>query len=301
MVYSSKVFVNEVSPRDGFQMESSWIETDAKVRYVDNLSALGFTKIEVSSFVSPSAVPQMRDADEVFKRIVRSPGITYAALVANVRGADRAIRANVDEINFVMSVSETHNNANVGMPCKSSLKKLQEVSRALEGTKVGLNASAAIAFDCPFEGPQPLEKVLAVVAALVSAGAGSITLADTIGTADPVRVENMVVEFFAAFPDVPLTMHFHDTRGLAMANVLCAYQKGVVRFDGSLGGIGGCPFAPGASGNICTEDMVYMFRSMNVPLTVDLSGMLSVVGQLGSLIGHELPSHLAKVKGSRLP
>lgn len=289
-----KVSINEVSPRDGFQNEAVWIETGRKVEFVNALSRAGFAKIEVSSFVSPNAIPQLRDAGDLFRRILRSPGITYVALVPNVRGVADALTAAADEVNFVASVSEAHNQANMRMTCARSIALLKEIGRELSSMSVRLHATAATAFACPFEGEQPVEKTIVQVARYIEAGARSITLADTIGTANPWQVARLVEAFLREFGSVPLTLHFHDTRGMALANVLRALDLGVRSFDGAAGGIGGCPFAPGATGNVCTEEMVHMLVATDFDTGIDFERLMHAASLLPDLIGHEVPSRILR-------
>jgi hydroxymethylglutaryl-CoA lyase len=294
MATSQRVFIQEVAPRDGLQIEPNWVATDDKVALIDGLSRAGLSKIEVSSFVSPKAVPHLRDADEVFRRIVREPGVIYVALVPNLKGALRAIAAKADEINFVMSASETHNLANMRMSCEQSLTALGEIAAAVRDTPVALNAAVATAFGCPFEGPQAPEKVFGYVERYLSAGARSITLADTTGMANPRQVAKMVERFIARFGDTELTLHFHNTRGMGLANICAAFDSGAVRFDASLGGLGGCPFAPGATGNVCTEDVVHMFDQMGLSSSANLTALLALSKGLSRLLGHDVPGQVVK-------
>lgn len=291
---STRVFIQEVSPRDGFQIEPQWIETSDKIAFVNALSGTGVAKIEVSSFVSLRAVPHLRDAEEVFRKIERNPNVIYVALVPNARGAERALAANVDEINFVMSASETHNRANMGMSCEQSLAAWHEIAEITRGVNVRKNASVATAFGCPFEGRIPFERVLDIIERHVNLGVTGITLADTTGMANPRQVAETVERFTSLFGGLPLTLHFHNTRGMGLANILAAYECGAVRFDAALGGLGGCPFAPGATGNVCSEDVVHMFDEMQVKTGVDLSFLLTIARRLPTLVGHDVPGQVAK-------
>jgi hydroxymethylglutaryl-CoA lyase len=288
------IIFQEVAPRDGLQIEPSWVSTDEKVALIDALSTMGFSRIEATSFVSSRAVPALRDADEVFARIKRNPGIVYVGLVANVRGAERAIAAGVDEINFVVSASETHNMANVRMRSAQSLAAFAGVAERADCAGVSLNGSIATSFGCPFEGQVAEERVLAIVDALRQCGADGVTLADTTGMANPVQVRRFVTEVLSRVPAGALTLHFHNTRGLGLANVLAAREAGAVRFDAALGGLGGCPFAPGASGNICTEDAVNMAEEMGISTGIDLLSLITLSRTLPALLGHDLPGQLMK-------
>jgi hydroxymethylglutaryl-CoA lyase len=291
---SRRVLIQEVAPRDGFQIEPRWIDTDRKVAFIDAVSDTGMQKIEVSAFVSPKAVPSLRDAAEVFGRIRRRPGMVYGALVPNLRGAEHAIAAGADEINLVISVSETHNRANIGMPTAKSLGAVGAIVAAARQKAVRTNVSFATSFGCPFEGGQPLDRVLGFVEQCLAAGADSISLADTTGMADPRQVSQTVEAFVARFAAVPLTLHFHNTRGMGLANILAAYASGATRFDAALGGLGGCPFAPGASGNVCTEDVVHMFGQMGVETGIDLAALLAVARTVPDMVGHDVPGQLIK-------
>lgn len=288
------LLIQEVATRDGFQIEPRFVETADKIALIDALSAAGFSRIEVSSFVSPKAVPALRDAAEVFAGIARRPGTVYVALVPNPKGAERALAAGVDEINLVASVSETHNRANMGMSPAASLEGFARTMETVRGTGVFTNATVATAFGCPFEGPQPLAKVMAQVERYRALGIRGITLADTTGMANPRQVEGLVATALAVVPAEDLTLHFHNTRGLGLANVLAAYGTGARRFDAALGGLGGCPFAPGATGNICTEDLASMAHEMGLATGLDLDALIRLSRDLPRLVGHEVPGQVAK-------
>lgn len=288
------LFVQEVAPRDGLQIEPVWVPTDEKVALIDALSGAGFTRIEAGSFVSPKAIPALRDGDEVFQRMRREPGVIYVALVPNLKGAQRAMLAGADELNLVMSASESHNRANMRMDCAQSLAAFGEIVAAVRGRPVGLNGSVATAFGCPFEGQVDEDRVLALVDQYLEMGITGITLADTTGMASPRQVARIVRRVRARIPSSALTLHFHNTRGLGLANVVAAYEAGARRFDASLGGLGGCPFAPGASGNICTEDLVHMCEEMGIPTGIDLPMLIKLSRGLPALLGHEMPGQVAK-------
>jgi hydroxymethylglutaryl-CoA lyase len=283
-----------VAPRDGLQIEPVWVPTDEKVALIDALSGAGFTRIEAGSFVSPKAIPALRDGDEVFLRMRREPGVIYVALVPNLKGAQRAMLAGADELNLVMSASQSHNRANMRMDCAQSLAAFGEIVAAVRGRPVSLNGSVATAFGCPFEGKVDEDRVLALVDQYLEMGITGITLADTTGMANPRQVARIVRRVRARIPSSALTLHFHNTRGLGLANVVAAYEAGARRFDASLGGLGGCPFAPGASGNICTEDLVNMCEEMGIPTGIDLPLLLGLSRGLPALLGHEMPGQVAK-------
>jgi hydroxymethylglutaryl-CoA lyase len=288
------LYVQEVAPRDGLQIEPVWVPTDEKVALIDALSGAGFTRIEAGSFVSPKAIPALRDGDEVFLRMRREPGVIYVALVPNLKGAQRAMLAGADELNLVMSASQSHNRANMRMDCAQSLAAFGEIVAAVRGRPVSLNGSVATAFGCPFEGKVDEDRVLALVDQYLEMGITGITLADTTGMANPRQVARIVRRVRARIPSSALTLHFHNTRGLGLANVVAAYEAGARRFDASLGGLGGCPFAPGASGNICTEDLVNMCEEMGIPTGIDLPLLLGLSRGLPALLGHEMPGQVAK-------
>jgi hydroxymethylglutaryl-CoA lyase len=284
---SNKVDIFEVVARDGLQNEARFVETADKIALIDKLSLSGVAKIEVTAFVSPKAVPNMRDAAEVMAGITRNAAVIYSALVPNLRGAEAAIASAAQEVNLVFSASESHNKANVRMTCEESLTALNAIVAACTSAHMPANVSIATSFGCPFEGMIPAARVLGFVEHCVKMGVSSVTLADTTGMANPAQVEALIGDVLARFPDMPLTLHFHDTRGMGLANVFAAYRAGARRFDAALGGIGGCPFAPGATGNICTEDTVHMFEQMGVETGVNLPKLLEIAKTLPALVGHD--------------
>ena len=289
----TRIFFNEVATRDGFQIEPQFIPTDSKVALVDALSDCGYAKIEVTSFTSPKAIPMLRDADEVMGRIRRVPGVEYTVLVPNLRGAERALEAKADELNLVMSTSETHNLANLRMPMAKSFAALSEViSRVNRQTPI--NVSLSCSFGCPMEGDVPQANVLGWVERFADLGVRGVTICDTTGMAHPAQVNRMVEALQQRFAQLQLTLHFHNTRGMGLANVLAAVQGGITRFDGSLGGLGGCPFAPGASGNICSEDAIHMLDAMGYDTGIDLTKLLAVARRMPDIVGHDVPGQLAK-------
>lgn len=291
---SRRVHINEVAVRDGFQSESAFVPTEDKISLIDRLSATGLAKIEVTSFVSPKAIPNLRDAKEVMQGILRARGVTYAALVPNARGAERALECAVDEVNLVMSASESHNLANMRMTHEMSLAQFREIVRLVDTTGTRVNGCIATAFGCPFEGEQSTYKVMDTVSRYLDLGMHGITLADTTGMASPRQVEELSRVFTARYPAVPLTLHFHNTRGMGLANVLAALRAGAASFDASLGGIGGCPFAPGATGNICTEDLVHMLETCGIDTGVDLDRLLGIARDLPLIVGHEVPGQVIR-------
>ncbi len=289
-----RVYLHDVVARDGFQSLDRFVPTDEKVALIDELSACGLAKIEVTSFVSPKAIPNLADADEVMRRIRRVPGNEYVVLVPNVRGLERAMPHQPDEVNFVMSASRTHNLMNLRMTQEQSFAALREIVRLCAGTPVRVQVSLSTTFGCPVEGPVDREQVFEWVRRFVDAGVGGITLADTTGMANPTQVEEMTERYFAAAAQTDLTLHFHNTRGVGLANVCAGVRAGANRFDASLGGLGGCPYAPGASGNICTEDTAHMLREMGLETGVDLRGLVAASRRLSAITAQATPGQVAK-------
>ncbi len=284
-----RVTICEVGTRDGFQIEPDFIATEQKVEVVDLLSAAGLPRIEVTSFVHPKAVPQLRDAEEVMARITRRPGTRYAALVPNEKGAVRAIDAGVDAIHTVLSASESHNLANVNMTIAESLDRLGSVLQVAARAKTPVGCGISTSFGCPFEGDVPLGQLERVVGRLVEMGARAVGLADTTGMANPRHVSRVLEHLVPRFPGVDWTLHTHDTRAMAIPNILAAMEHGVTNFDASIGGLGGCPFAPGASGNVCSEDLVHCLHAMGVQTGIDFDRLLAVSRRVQEIVGRALP------------
>ena len=289
-----RVTICEVGTRDGFQIEPDFIATDVKVEVVDLLSAAGLPRIEVTSFVHPKAVPQLRDAETVMARITRRPGTRYAALVPNDKGAVRAVDAGVDAIHTVLSASESHNLANVNMTIAESVEKLRAVMQVARRANVHVGCGISTSFGCPFEGDVPLTQLESVVRRLVDIGARAIGLADTTGMANPRQVSRVLEHLMPRFAGVEWTLHTHDTRAMAIPNILAAMECGVTNFDASIGGLGGCPFAPGASGNVCTEDLVHCLHAMGVQTGIDLDRLLGVSRRVQEIVGRVLPGQIVK-------
>jgi hydroxymethylglutaryl-CoA lyase len=290
---ADRIFFNEVVTRDGFQNEPTFVETADKVALIDALSDCGYAKIEVTAFVSPKAIPMLRDADEVMARIQRREGVVYTVLVPNMRGAERAIEARADELNLVMSVSQTHNLANLRMPRERSFEVLRDVVRQVNGA-VPINVSLSTAFGCPMEGPVAPEEVLDWAQRFAGIGVQGLTLCDTTGMAHPNQVRALADAALASLGHLELTFHFHNTRGMGLANLLAAVQAGIDRFDGSLGGLGGCPYAPGATGNICSEDALHMLQAMGLQTGVDLERLLVLARALPHIVGRPVPGQVAQ-------
>ncbi|MEJ8851771.1 hydroxymethylglutaryl-CoA lyase [Variovorax rhizosphaerae] len=296
---NQRLYINEVATRDGFQMESHFIPTDDKIALIDQLSTLGYAKIEVTSFTSPKAIPALRDGEEVMARIKRKPGVVYTALVPNLRGAERALDVNIDEFNIVMSTSETHNLSNLRMTREQSFAQLAEVIGLARGANVPVNVSLSCVFGCPMEGEVPQQTVLGWIDRFAALGVKGITLCDTTGMAYPTQVQSICSAAMARHPRLDFTAHFHNTRAMGLVNSVAAVEAGIRRFDMSLGGIGGCPYAPGATGNVATEDVVHMLQCMGYDTGMDLDGLISAAAQVAHLVQHELPSQLPRA-GHRL-
>lgn len=295
-----RIFMQEVGTRDGLQVEQAFVPTAEKIALVDLLSQAGMAKIEVTALVSPKAIPALRDAEIVLREIERHPGVVYSALVPNVRGAERAIDARADELNLVMSASESHNLANLRMTREQSFAALSEVGVLARQAGVAVNVSLSCTFGCPMEGDVPVATVLDWCARFIEGmGARGVTLCDTTGMAYPGQVAALTTAFRARWPDTELTLHFHDTRGMGLVNVMAAIGAGADRFDASLGGIGGCPYAPGATGNVCSEEIVHALELMGYRTGVDLALLVDAARRLPALIGHDIPSQIVKA-GRRL-
>lgn len=289
----NRIYFNEVATRDGFQIEPNFIPTDQKVDLIDALSQCGYAKVEVTSFTSPKAIPMLKDAEEVMSRIQRNPKVEYSVLVPNLRGAQRALDSKADELNLVMSTSETHNRSNLRMGREESFSALREVIEFING-RIPINVSLSTAFGCPMEGDVPQDVVIDYVSRFDNLGVRGVTICDTTGMAQPVQVTKMIDALHKQFKHLQLTMHFHNTRGMGLANILASVQSGITRFDGSLGGLGGCPYAPGASGNVCSEDSIHMVDAMGYDTGIDVDALLAIAKRLPQIVGHDVPGQVAK-------
>ncbi len=287
------ISLREVGPRDGLQNEDP-VPTEAKIELVDALSRTGVRRIEAVSFVHPRAIPQMADADQVWGSIARDPSIRYSALVPNLRGAVRALDNGCLEIETVVSASDTHNRANVNRSTAESLDEIAQVIAAAHDRGAVCHVTVSTAWGCPYEGEVPVARVLEVAKRAVADGADGLSYGDTTGMATPTRVTELVGETRMALPDTPLNLHFHNTRGTALANVYAALLLGVADFDASVGGLGGCPYAPGASGNVASEDLVHMVEDMGVATGVDLEALIEVARAAERMVGRQLPSQVLR-------
>ena len=293
-----RVAVTEVGTRDGFQSEAAFIPTADKAGVIDALIGAGVTHVEATSFVSPRAVPQLADAHEVLARVARRADAHLSALVPNPRGAERALGAGVDEMVSFVSASETHNRANLNAPIADSLANVAQVAAIARG-HVPLRGAIACAFGCPFEGEVPVDAALRVVDAYAALGIDRLTLGDTTGMATPPTVARLVQAIGGRFPQMRVALHFHNTRGIGLANVMVGLDLGIREFESSIGGLGGCPFAPGATGNVCTEDLVYLLEESGFDTGVDLDALIAVAQRVEAIVGRTLPGQVMKA-GPRL-
>jgi hydroxymethylglutaryl-CoA lyase len=290
--WPARVEIREVGPRDGLQNEAP-VEIAERIRLIDALSRTGLRRIEAAAFVSPTAIPPMAGSEQVMAGIERRPGVVYSALVPNAKGAERAIAAQADELELVVSASETHNQKNVRRSVAESLVGAFEVVELAHAANLEAEAIVSTSFGCPYEGDVAPERVAQLAGHLIDAGADRLSFGDTTGMATPRRVNDLLDALERAGIGADrVGLHFHDTRGTALANVLTALERGVVRFDASVGGLGGCPYAPGASGNAVTEDLVHMCHDMGIETGIDLEALLGCAQLASEIVGRELPSAL---------
>ncbi|MCM3768765.1 hydroxymethylglutaryl-CoA lyase [Neobacillus niacini] len=296
MSLPDKVEIIEVGPRDGIQNESNFIPTEKKIELINALSKTGIKRMEAVSFVHPTYVPQMKDAKEVLNGIEKKPSVQYMALIPNEKGYDRAIESGVDSLSLVVGASDSFNLKNVKMSREQSMAKLGTVIEKAKAHDIFIRYSIATAFWCPFEGKVDADLVLKMVEEAELLGADEIVLADTIGRANPKQVFELFQTAISLKTKASISAHFHDTYGMALANVMAALEAGVTRFDASIGGLGGCPFAPGAAGNAATEDLVFMLHEMGIDTGIDLGQLLACIELLKPLTNRGLTGHLHKVK-----
>ena len=291
----AQVSVYEVGPRDGLQNEKQILPTDRKLELIEGVVDAGISRVEITSFVNPRWVPAMADHLEVASRIKRKPGVRYSALVPNMRGLDGASRAGMDEVAVFMAASETHNRKNINRSTADALSTYRTVVGEAKSRGMKVRGYVSCVYGCPYEGSVALENVVEVATALTEMGIYELSLGDTIGVGTPRQVEYILIGLLKAGIALDnLAVHFHDTRGTALANITVALQHGVRTIDSAIGGLGGCPYAPGASGNVATEDVVYMLQGMGVETGVDLDRLVSISARLGGQLARELPSKYLK-------
>lgn len=297
LLWPQKVLVREVGPRDGLQNLSTFIPTAKKIELVRTLAKAGVTAIEATSLVNPKAVPQMADAEQVLAGLEdMSPGVKFSALVGNVRGMERAVASGVPEVMVVVSASEAHNRANLNMSVKQSLSGLLEICTRANDRGVRVRGAVATAFGCPYEGEITPGQCKKVIEVMLKAGITEITLADTAGLGNPRQVYNLMLDLARCYPQVIWALHFHDTRGMGLANAVMGIQAGVTILESSLGGLGGCPFIPGAAGNIATEDLVYMLHQMGIDTGIKMEVILRCSMMMENILGKPLPARVKEMK-----
>ena len=292
--FPSHVTIYEVGPRDGLQNEARPIATADKIAMIDALTATGLARIEITSFVNPKWIPQLADASEVARGIHRKQGVVYSCLVPNKKGLEKALDAGMKEVAVFLSASETHNKKNVNKSIADTLAAFEEVIEPARAAGVRVRAYVSTVYGCPYEGNVDPAKVVALVEDLHKRGVYQISLGDTIGVATPLQVKGVLERVVAVAPLEELAVHFHDTRGTALANVLVAVGMGIATVDSAVGGLGGCPYAPGASGNLATEDVVYMLHGMGIDTGIDLDALVACAAKLAAVVGHEMPSKYTK-------
>lgn len=284
------VQIKEVGPRDGLQNESQWVETEDKIQWINMLSESGISEIEYSSFVHPKWVPALKDAKEVGKQIKRNPNVTYSALVPNEKGLENALEAGIDMASVFMSASETHNKKNINKTIAETFPVLKPVIEGAKQEGKSVTGYVSTVFDCPFEGKITVDQVVRICEKLFEMGVDDISLGDTIGTAVPSQVEELLEAVLYRFPTKNIIMHFHNTRGMAIANIVTSLQYGITRFDASLGGLGGCPYAPGAAGNVSTNDLLYLLHGLGIKTNIDEAKIEEATQFIESKLTREKPS-----------
>ncbi len=284
------VTLYEVGPRDGLQNESRMVPTDDKVKLINGLSETGLRAIEITSFVNPKWIPQLADGGDVSRRIARKPGLIYSALVPNRQGLDAAVAAGMKEVAVFMSASETHNKKNVNKTIAQTLDAFRDTVPPALAAGMRVRAYVSTVYGCPYEGAVDPGKAVELARALRELGCYQISLGDTIGVANPRQTRDVLTRVLAEIPAPEVAVHFHDTRGTALANILVSVDMGITTVDAALGGLGGCPYAPGASGNVATEDVVYMLEGMGIRTGIDLDRLVDCARLASTLVGHEVPS-----------
>jgi hydroxymethylglutaryl-CoA lyase len=298
VIFPKKVDIREVCLRDGLQIEAP-IPLAAKIGILEAIVATGVREVEATAFVSPSKVPALADAAELAAQLYRFPDVEFSALVASPNGAKRATAAGLTSIEYVVSASDAHSRANVGRDTAEATAAIADVARIAHDHGARVEVIIATAWDCPFDGPTAPRRVIEIASAAAELGVDRIAIADTIGTTTPHRVTTLIEQIHPVIGELPLGAHFHNTRGAGLASAYAAVQSGVTRLDAAVGGLGGCPFAPGASGNIATEDLVYLLRDSGIEVDVDLDAAIAAARVAQDAVGHELPSALLRA-GDRI-
>ena len=294
-----EVRVTEVGPRDGFQSEKTVLKTEDKIDIINNLIEAGFPRIEVSSFVSPKAIPQLADAETILNKVNRNSNTTLAALVPNSRGALRAVEAKLDQIVVFLSASESHNKKNVNRSVDESLQGFREIADIAGKNNIPIQGDIATAFGCPFEGNISPKTLANISKEYKKMGFRGVTLGDTTGMATPVVVTDAINAIRDNVPDFNITLHFHNTRGVGLANVMTGLNEGITDYESCFGGMGGCPFAPNATGNICSEDLIYLLHEMGIKTGIDLDKTIAIAKKVENLVGNKLPGQVMRA-GHRL-
>ena len=294
MATNMEVKITEVCPRDGFQSIKEWIPTERKVEIINQFIDCGFPQIEVSSFVHPKAIPQLKDADEVLKRIKRSKNVKLRALVPNARGLERAIEAEVDKVKLMLSASDSHSISNANCKMEEAIQRFDPLVDLAAKRNMKLSGSISVAFGCPYEGEIPIERLIMICERYRSLGINEISLADTTGMANPIKVKKYIRKLTRRFPGFTFSLHLHNTRGMAFANAVAGWEEGIVHFDSSAGGLGGCPYAPGASGNIASEDLIHGFEEMGIRTGISLNRVLESARELQHILPEYVDSFLLK-------
>lgn len=294
MNFPSKIHIREVGPRDGLQNESKMVPPDVKINWINMLSETGVPYIEITSFVHPDWIPQLKDATDVAKRIQRNPDVIYAALVPNLKGLKRALEVNVDEICLFLSASETHNKYNINKSITETFPILESVSNQAKQAEKKVRGYVSTVFGCPYEGDVDIDKVVEICDRLLEMGVDEISIGDTIGVADPVQVKYVLSKLLTYIPKEKIAMHFHNTRGTALANVLMALSFGITKYDTAIGGLGGCPYAEGATGNLATDDLLYMIHRMGIFTGISEQKMIEAALYIEQYV-QNLSSHQMKI------
>lgn len=294
-----KVILCEVGMRDGLQNECKKLTTDEKVELINLISEAGYPIVEVGSFVSPKAVPQMADTDEVFKRITRNPNTEYRALVVNTRGVDRAIECGCTKIKLNVSASRAHNLSNLNCTPEETVSRFSEAVEKAKLNKIGVSGSISMPFGSPWESEILVEDVKKIIEAYLACGVKEISLSDTSGMANPLQVYTLGKDIKEAYPEVKWILHFHNTRGMALANVFAGMQAGLDCFDVAFAGLGGCPFVPGAAGNLSAEDTLHMLDELGIETGVDISKVLKIGNHIKSSVEHPVDSYVLRAGRSK--